>query len=301
MPTQEEINQLPPDPGAPRSAADEAGAMFAQQKRALEETAMAERQKRLYAEQHAIQRAQEAQHFRGEAASAEYNLLSTALSSVARERDNAKRELQRAMESGEWDKVAEAQDALSVANATLVQYERDRQAMDPNRYTQPTTGRVAPPPQPQPQSVDPVEAFIGSATPQTQSWLRQNRQFVQVDGRGIPKLDSRVMALHYAAEASGIAPDTPNYFRFIEERLQSQQQQQQQQRRQGGPVSAPVYRDPPGANGQGRQVRMTLTQEQAEFARESGDPKKTPREREIAYWQNLQELKNEGRIGNTQH
>lgn len=296
MPTQDEINKLPPDPGAPKSAADEAGAVFAAQKRALEETAMAERQKRLYAEQHAIQRAQEAHHFRGEAASAEYNLLSTALSSVARERDNAKRELQRAMESGEWDKVTEAQDALSIANATLVQYERDRQAIDPNRNVQPTTGRVAPPP-PQ-QQVDPVEAFIGSATPQTQSWLRQNRQFVQVDGRGIPKLDSRVMALHYAAESSGIQPDTPDYFRFIEERLQPQQQQQ---RKQGGSVAAPVYRDPPGSNGQGRNVRMTLTPEQAQFARESGDPKKTPREREIAYWTNLQELKNEGRIGNTQH
>lgn len=295
MPTQDEINRLPPDPGAPRSAADEAGERFAMQKRALEETAMAERQKRLYAEQHAIQRAQEAHHFRGEAASAEYNLLSTALSSVARERDTAKRELQRAMESGEWDKVAEAQDALSVANATLVQYERDRQAIDPNRNVQPTTGRVAPPPQQR--QVDPVEAFIGSATPQTQSWLRQNKQFVQVDGRGIPKLDSRVMALHYQAEASGIQPDTSDYFRFIEERLQPQQQQQRRQ----GPVSAPVYRDPPGYNGQGRQVRMTLTSEQAQFARESGDPKKTPREREIAYWQNLQELKQEGRIGNTQH
>jgi hypothetical protein len=297
MPTQEEINQLPPDPGAQRTTADEAGERFAMQKRALEETAMAERQKRLYAEQHAIQRAQEAHHFRGEAASAEYNLLSTALSSVARERDTAKRELQRAMESGEWDKVAEAQDALSIANATLVQYERDRQAIDPSRNVQPTSGRVAP--APQQQQVDPVEAFIGSATPQTQSWLRQNRQFVQVDGRGIPKLDSRVMALHYAAESSGIQPDTPDYFRFIEERLQPQQQQQQQRRQ--GPVSAPVYRDPPGYNGQGRQVRMTLTPEQAQFARESGDPKKTPREREIAYWQNLQELKSEGRIGNTQH
>lgn len=320
--TEDELKSLPPDGDVEtvivepkpvtaqpeKSAVDEAAERFAAQRKALEETANAERQARLEAERHAHDRDREATRYRTEAQASELQLVTNAIDATVRERDAAKRDLQRAMEAGEWDKVTDAQDALSMANARLVQYERDKASIDPNRGKPSTTGRVAEQ-QPQPAAVDPVERFIASATPATQSWLRQNRQYVQTDARGMPKLDSRVMAAHYQAEADGIQPDTPDYFAFIEGRLNPKVKPTQddaddepavKQTRRQTPVAAPVSRDPPSATGQ-RTTRIHLTRDQVEAAHQFGDPKKSTRDREIDYFNHLKALEAEGRIGNTRH
>lgn len=320
--TEEELKTLPPDPAeivievetAPpgKSAADEASEKLKQQLEAAKrgqqaalETADAERQARLVAEQRAREREQEAIQSRGEVHSSELQRVTGAIDAVTRQIEAAEREHERALEAGEWAKVSKAQTQLSEAAAQRVALLRDKNYIESMAHTAPRAeGRIE---QPQPQP-DVVEAFISSATPATQSWLRAHRDLVVKDGRGVPKLDSRVMAAHYQADADGIKPDTPEYFQFIEGRLNPAHDEslhepdpppQQQQRRQT-PVAAPVSREAPGMNGQQKQ-RIKLTASQVEAAHMFGDPKKTPREREIDYWNNMQVLTAEGRIGNTQH
>lgn len=291
-------------PRPQKSAADEAAEKLQQQlqsaqaaEKAARETAEAERQARIAAEQQAQAHAQQATQFRGQVQSEQLNTISTAIDGSTREREMAKVELKRAMEAGEWDKVAEAQDTLSLANARIVQLEQMKYAAMP-ADTPRVNGRVD---QPRPQQqTDPVEQFISSAPTASQSWLRQHRDLIKSDGRGV-RLDSRVLAAHYQAEADGIQVESPEYFKFVEDRVKPPEQRQdthQQAKQRTAPVAAPVSRE---SSSNGGSQRITLTKDQVEAAHAYGDPKKSEREREIEYWNNLQALKSEGRIGNYQH
>lgn len=311
--TEQELKALPPDGGIvievedkkpETNAADEAADKLQKQleaaqsaEKAARETADAERQARIAAEQKAREREHEATQFRGQVQSEQLNTITTALEGTGRERDMAKTELKRAMEAGDWDKVAEAQDTLSLANARLVHLESMKASAQPDAKQ--VVGRVD---QPQ-QQIDPVEQFINSASPATQSWLRQHRDMITRDGRGMPRLDSRVLSAHYAAEHDGIRPDSPEYFQYIEQRVtpqrQEEQQQQPQQQKRNAPVAAPVSRDTSSSsNGNPKNQRITLTRDEVEAAHLYGDPKKTEREREIQYWNDKQALSQEGKIGN---
>lgn len=317
--TEEELKALPPEPietveivepKPGKSASDEAAEKLTQQlqdsqarEKAARETADAERQARLAAEQRAREREQEATQYRGQVQSAEFNTITTALEGTARELEMAENEVARAMEAGEWAKVAKAQSTLSMAAARLANLEQAKINATPDATR--VTGRVEAP-QPPVQQADPVERFISGATPATQSWLRQNRQFIKTDhARGVVRLDGRVVAAHDEAEESGIRADTPEYFAFIEQRIRpapvseaaTTTQPRQQQR--SAPVSAPVSRG--SSNGGQSSQRITLTRDQVEAAHIHGDPKKTEREREIDYWNNLKALEAEGRIGNYRH
>lgn len=301
--TEEELKALPPElPLEPpeKSASDEASEALKKQMKALEETATAERQARIAAEQRAEEERQEAARLRTAAETAGQQTVTTAIDAATSKRDMAKAEYKRAMEAGDWNAAAEAQERLSMASSELVNYQFQKNAATQGQPV--TEGRVE---QQQQYRIDPVESFISSASPQTQSWLRQHRDLVQVrNGQAI--LDSRVMAAHYQADADGIRADTPEYFSFIENKLNPPPKQVIEEdepvkpKQRNAPVSAPVSRETLNSNGQPTQ-RIKLTAEQVEAAHMLGDPKKTTREREIDYWNNLQALKAEGRIGNTQH
>ena len=299
--TEEELKALPPElPLEPpeKSASDEASEALKKQMKALEETANAERQARIAAEQRAEEERQEAARLRTAAETAGQQTVTTAIDAATSKRDMAKAEYKRAMEAGDWNAAAEAQERLSMASSELVNYQFQKNAATQGQPV--TEGRVE-----QPQRADPVESFISSASPQSQAWLRQHRDLVQVRN-GMPVLDSRVMAAHYQADADGIRPDTPDYFSFIENKLNPskppviEDDEPVKPKQRNAPVSAPVSRETLNSNGQPTQ-RIKLTAEQVEAAHMLGDPKKTMREREIEYWNHLQALKAEGRIGNTQH
>ncbi|HZS57520.1 MAG TPA: hypothetical protein VFA65_24180 [Bryobacteraceae bacterium] len=305
--TDEEIKALEKEPAVEvvekkepdKSAADEAAEKLQQQlasaqaaEKAARETAEAERRERVAAEQRARDREQEATQYRGQVQSEQLNTIATAMEAATRETDMATVEYKRAMEAGEWDKAAEAQKAIALASARLVQLEHIKASVPPQG--QRIEGRVE---QPQVQQ-DPTEQFISAFPPASQAWLRQHRDLVVKDGRGMPRLHSRVLAAHYASEDDGIRPDTPEYFSYIEGKLNPPKQVDDPPPKQRqAPVAAPVSRD---GSSNGRQ-RITLTKEQVEAAHLYGDPKKTEREREIDYWNNLKALEADGKIGRYQH
>ncbi len=315
--TEEELKSLPPDttetvievaepPPVPEppSAADEAAEKLQQQvaraqeaMRAAQATAEAERQARWAAEQRVAQTQYEA---RGQVQTAELQSLHSSIENLARLRDSAKVELKRAYESGEGDKIADAQQTIAETTSQIVNLEQAKNYYAANG-PRPTEGRVQPPQQ----YADPVDAFIGGAAPPVQTWLRQHRDMVVKDANGTPKLDPRLLKAHHAALAEDLAEQSPEYFQFIEGRLNPQQpmaDQAQNQSAQSTPrkqasVAAPVSRDVGTSNGKQPTMRIQLTKDEVGAAHLFGDPKKTEREREIEYWQNKQALEKEGRLG----
>ncbi len=297
-----EVAEPPPVPEPP-SAADEAAEKLQQQvaraqeaMRAAQATAEAERQARWAAEQRVAQTQYEA---RGQVQTAELQSLHSSIENLARLRDSAKIELKRAYDSGEGDKIADAQQTIAETTSQIVNLEQAKNYYAANG-PRPTEGRV----QPQQQYVDPVEVFIGAAAPPVQTWLRQHRDMVVKDANGTPKLDPRLLKAHHAALAEDLTEQSPEYFQFIEGRLNPQQQPMadnqttnQATPRKQASVAAPVSRDVGTSNGKQPTMRIQLTKDEVGAAHMFGDPKKTEREREIEYWQNKQALEKEGRLG----
>lgn len=64
------------------------------------------------------------------------------------------------------------------------------------------------------QAGDPFEAHISTMTPASQAWCRQNRADLTKPGR-----DRVAVASHTVAVARGLKPDTPEYFKFLNEQM----------------------------------------------------------------------------------
>ena len=284
-----EVVQDQPKQAAPE---DEVAKQLKAQVKAAQETADAERRAREAAERRAQEQEQEVARYHAAMQSTQATTIDAQIESAMRQRELAQREYQSAMESGDYAKAGEAQGKIAEAAADIAQFKRDKASAEQSRPQQQEVR--------QQQTLDPVEQFIGTATPATQVWLRQHRDQIVTDRNGSPSLAPKVMAAHYEAVGEGHAPDTADYFAFIEGKLKPQQaepaayEQPAQQRR---PVAAPVSREPPSSNGQPNRQRIQLTREQVEAAHLFGDPKKTEREREIEYWNHLQTLQSEGKIG----
>ena len=71
-----------------------------------------------------------------------------------------------------------------------------------------------PQPAPAATSSDPFDQWAQGKSAPTVAWAREHKDHV-VD----PHKFKRVLAAHYDAEAEGIEPDTPEYFRHIEKKI----------------------------------------------------------------------------------
>lgn len=274
------------------------------EQKALRETADAEHRARLAAEQRAAKHEQDVTRLRTEAATAQVATVESTLVALQHEQTNAKAALRAAMEAADYEKAAEAQAVLSTVSARIVGQEMLKndprlRAPDPvsaASYTQPT------------RTNDAVENFLSGFSPSSQAWLRQHRDAIQPDANGV-KLSPQVMAAHYQAQANSLTVDTPEYFHFIEQQLapeppidgeieidpQTPAATAAAPLRRAAPVSAPVSRETQPRNTQATDPkRIRLTAEQAEAAAISG---MSP----LDYYNNLQALKAEGKIGRTAH
>lgn len=219
------------------------------------------------------------------------HLVNNAISTVKRDNEILKMNYRDAMANGDYDRVAEIQEAISMNAAKLLQLE--------NGFNEMKNRPAAPPPPQQPRDIT-VDDLIPRVTPKSAEWLKDNRKHLK-DPRSL-----RIMArAHDDAMDMGIDTETKEYFRFIENRLGINKEKAPTierdddddgyedsalsaaaaptQRRQA-PPAAPVSRSG-SFNGNGRPDRITLTAEQAEYAKISG---LTPHE----YWVQLQREKN---------
>lgn len=240
-----------------------------------------EKQARLEAEERARLISQELNNAYSRAENSDLDVVTSAISTISRDNEILTEKLAESMAGGDYQMAAQIQRAISNNEAKLLQLENGKAAML-NR-----------PKQQAPMATDPVEQFASQLSPRSADWIRKNPQCVTD-----PRLQQKMIAAHNLAVADGYAPDTDDYFGYIEDTLKLNQRRDRQTRdEEESPLSSaskPSQRQapPPAApnrDGGGRSNVVTLTAIEAETAREMG---MTPEE----YARNKILLKKEGRI-----
>lgn len=193
---QVEIENAEPEVEAEEVIAPEDG--IADLKRQLD----AERAARAEAERRAQEAAHIAHQAKNEVEDTNLHLVKNAIETVNRNNDLLKAQYRDAMATGDYDRAADIQQAMSSNAAKLLQLENGRKAMEEKPKAEP------------PRQIDPIEALAEQVTPESARWLRQNKQFL-----GTEAAVRRMFRAHEDAIEDGIKADTPEYFGFIEERL----------------------------------------------------------------------------------
>lgn len=180
------------------------------------------------------------------------NSLAANLTSIQATVDQLENQLKAAKESGDYAAEARVIRDLSIAGARLDRAEQDKANFDAWKEQQ----KNAPVHQP-------AEAQPAKFTPATQAWIDAHPRF-NTDQ------EYRAVAIHAdgIARMRGIAADTPQYFKFVEDSLDKHYGTQQTQQRYNTTTpstSAPVSRDN-GGNGGMRPNQVRLTAEEREAA-----------------------------------
>lgn len=223
-PDREVVVEPKPDPEKEKAAAptkefDDLKAQFA----ALQESEGNEREARQRAEalvqtreQEIVAANDEIGRTRDRVAQGDYSTVLNAISAAEAERAAAKQELKTAWDAGDPGKAADAQEKIAVAAAHLVQLydgkaaieERAEEARKPQRQQ----------PQRQQQRATPAnqfEAQLEQFTPRTKAWVRQHPETMTDQ-----KTHHRAMSAHYdAVEVEKLVPDTNEYFKYLDQRL----------------------------------------------------------------------------------
>lgn len=277
---------------SPSTAEREAAASLKQQLEGMRRQEAA----RAAADQRAIQeQSQRAQVAEREVLTTKKDAVVTVMDSLKKDSDAAKRDYRVAMESGDYEKAADAQERIALASARLVEAEKGRQTLE-EEIKQPLPQKA-----PVRQAVsDPVEQFVSTLSTKSAEWIRAHPECV-TDQR----LQRRMMRAHEDAMDDGITVESPQYFAAIEARLgMSGNRHQEQpdpaarpdleprrQEAQRAPLSAPIGRDggaQPGRRADAGTIRLSA--EEVKFAESSGvDVKEYARQKA--------QLLAEGRIG----
>jgi len=227
--------------------------------------------------------AQEAQHkiqkAYGEVEDTNLHLVSSAIDNLRRENESLTSSYAEAMASGEYERAASIQLAMSTNANKLSQLETGFAEMQRQPRQQipdaPRSGNAM------------LDQIINSVTPKSARWLKDNREHLSDE-----RMIKRMFRAHEDAVDDGITPDTEEYFGYIENRLGFDREEEQ-----GSPMSAaskPMSRKPappaaPVNRSGGRSNEATLTRAEADMAASLGMTEKQ-------YWENKMALKKAGRL-----
>lgn len=254
-------------------AQDDAAAAAAELRRQNEQLQQRSAQSesaRLAAEATARRATEELHRTRQNADDANYSTVTNALEARTAEQGRLKIELKSAGEAGDFDRIADINVRLGELGAELVQLRQGKEAYEAERGNR---LREPPPPAPAPTGEwttvgQPREQFLAGRTPKTQEWLRKNDRFFTDK----PFFDM-VTGADAIARGRGIAADTPEYFRFIEEQAgMTQPTHNTPPPRSNGssaPPAAPPSRDATGPTG---------------HTTRPGDIYVTPEQKRVAEW-----------------
>ena len=124
--------------------------------------------------------------------------------------DQAKQQYRKAYEEGDTDNVVAAQEALTKATAELTEADRYAQSMNNQPAPQQETWQ---PPQPAQQPVQqPVQQR--QIDPEAQQWADKNPWFMR---EGYEEMTSLAYGKHASLVKQGVIPNTPEYFKQIDE------------------------------------------------------------------------------------
>lgn len=234
----------------------------------------------LEAEKAARQRAeQQARVATNDKADSDLRMLNTAIETEGRNKEILKANLREAVANGDTDAQA---DILMAINQTE------------NNLRQITEGKKHYEAQIKAPVANKVEALAAQLTPKSAEWVRNNPDVVNDERRA-----KRLERAHFDALDDGIQPDSPDYFNFLENRLNinktpvrqeaamSEASESTSGRRASAPPAAPVSRSGTGTGG--RPNVVTLSRAEQEAARDMG---MTPKE----YAQNKVALVKSGRM-----
>jgi len=235
----------------------------------------------LEAEKAARQRAeQQARVATTDKADSDLRMLNTAIETESRNKEILKANLRDAVANGDTDAQADILMAINQTENNLRQINEGKKQYEAQLRT--PVG-------------DKVEALASQLTPRSAEWVRNNPDVVNDERRA-----ARLQRAHFDALDDGIKPDTPDYFNFLETRLNINKAPAVQQeaamssasestsgRRASAPPAAPVSRSGTGTGG--RPNVVTLTRAEQEAARDMG---MTPKE----YAQNKVALIKSGRM-----
>jgi hypothetical protein len=226
-----------------------------------------EKEARLDAENRARQASEQARSAAMDAQDSRIHLVGGAIETMKRDDEILTAHLKNAMETGDYDRAAEIQKALSVNTHKMIELERG--------YNDLRNTPAPPPVQPNASREMTVDDIIQSVTPRSAEWLQANKKYLP-DSRSI-----RIMArAHEDAVDHGMIPESDQYFRFVENRLgigsnrdsydgdDAMSGASKATKSRQSPPSAPVSRQP--VDSQTRPGTIRLTQEQVEAAKISG-------------------------------
>ena len=279
----DEVEKAQPEEAkAPVISADEG---IQEMKRRLE----MERRAREEAERRAYEAQQQAQRASSEVKDTNYQLVVNAIETVKGRSEQLKSAYKEAMSVGDYDKLAEIQEAMAINASHLTKLEEGKRQMD--AFAKQPVEPVAPPP---PRIEDVVENMARSVSPRSGEWIRSRKDVLR-DERSIKKM----FRAHEDAIDDGLEPDTDEYFDFIDARLGVRARAEAQIQSEAtvdsplSSASAPKKAPPPPAapvsRGGSRPNVVRLTREQAEMAKTLGMS-------EAEYAKSMLELRKEGKI-----
>lgn len=215
----------------------------------------AERMARAEAERRANEAAQVAYRARNEVEDTNLHLINNAIDTVKRNNEILKAQYRDAMAVGDYDKVAEINDAVNENHAKLRDLAAGKDAMERK-----PRGEA-----PKPVASNPVEALASQLTPRSAAWVRAHPECATD-----PRMYNKMLAAHQLALADGIQPDTDEYFESVESTMRiSPRRAEIEQRddpmveaakpvaRRSAPPSAPVTRAGTGTGTRPNVVRLT--------------------------------------------
>jgi len=247
-----------------------------------------EKQARLEAERRAQEAYQQAQKAKVDKTDSDYQLVVNAIETVKARKEQLKTAYSEAMNLQDFARAAEIQSALSMNDQQLSELKKGKKAMKEQREA---AEKVVNQPAPQGDMIDQLASQVSA---KSAAWLRDSREHLSGE-REIRKM----FRAHEDAIDDGIAPDSDEYFEFIEQRLgirknidetssnasaEAPMSQAAAPRKAAPPPAAPVSR-----GGQRPNV-MRLTAAEAETASALG---MSPEE----YAKNKVLLQKEGRYG----
>lgn len=226
-------------------------------------------------------------------ADAEYNSVLTAIAAEQAALDKAEADYAGYSSVGDFASAGKAQRVMATAAARLDRLEEGKLAFEQKREATPKKETAAPAPQAAPLD---FEQRIAQLPESAKSWLRKHPEFVNDT-----KLNEKIGHAHnYLTQNRNVEAFSPAYFDALDDEFgfkataTPRAEAEPQPQRRSMPVSAPVSRDVPTANGQRQpSSKMTLTQEERQIARSSFTASDmTNEQKELMYAQNKRKLQN---------
>jgi hypothetical protein len=193
-----------PDIVVDAPAADDWKAQFEAAQRKMQEAETARKE----AERIAASRADEIERIKGEstraktqAVSAEMMAIDNALANTEHEKADARAAYKAALEAGDYEAAAVAQEAMATV-AIKAQRIKEGKAEIERRVEAVKTQE------------DPIEQYVKPLSPRAADWVRRHPEVVRDSAK-----NAILVRSHHRAVGNDIAPDTDEYFHFMEQEM----------------------------------------------------------------------------------